>query len=142
MLLTAAADAVLVAHLAFIVFVAGGWLLVARWWRLAWLHLPAVIWGVVLELTGWLCPLTELENRLRLAGGEAGYSGGFIDQYVVPIVYPTTLTRAHQLLLGVALIAVNCAAYAWIVVRRRSAARGHGTGSDRSGRKVKGRRSW
>jgi hypothetical protein len=116
-----AADIVVVLHLAFIVFVAVGGLLVLRWPRLAWAHLPAVIWGALIELAGWICPLTPLENRLRAAASDPVYSGGFIDRYITPIVYPSGLTRALQLGLGVAVIAVNLVVYG-ILLKRQSRA--------------------
>jgi hypothetical protein len=117
-----AADLVLLGHLSFVVFVAVGGLLALRWPRIAWLHIPVAIWGAAVELGGWICPLTPLENRLRAAGGEAGYAGGFIEHYLVPIVYPSGLTRGHQLALGVAVLVVNLAVYG-VVVRRWSRAR-------------------
>ena len=105
------ADAVLVLHLAFIAFVAlGGWL-VLRWPRLAWLHLPAVAWGVWISLAGRVCPLTPLENRLRALGGEAGYSGGFIQHYLTSLIYPAELTRGFQVSLALFAVAVNLVAY-------------------------------
>lgn len=122
MIASLAADLVLIAHLAFVVFVAGGGLLVLRWLRLAWLHVPVASWGAAVELGGWICPLTPLENRLRAAGGEAGYAGGFIEHYLVPIVYPSGLTRGHQIALGVAVLVVNLAVYG-VVLRRCARAR-------------------
>lgn len=110
------ADLIVAGHLAFIVFVALGGFLVLRWRRLAFLHLPAAAWGILIEFRGWLCPLTALENRLRAAGGEAGYPGGFIDRYLAPIVYPPGLTRDTQLVLGVALLALNACIYSWLLV--------------------------
>jgi hypothetical protein len=118
------ADAVVVVHAAFVAFVAVGGLLALRWRRLAWLHVPAFLWGAAIELAGWICPLTPLENRLRRAAGEAGYGGGFIEHYLIPILYPAGLTRAHQIALGVAVLAVNATIYGALVVaavRRRGA---------------------
>jgi len=116
------ADAVLVIHLAFILFVVlGGWL-VAYLPKLIWLHLPVVAWGALIEFTGWICPLTPLENWLRNRGGEAGFSGGFIDHYLTPLVYPAGLTRGMQLALGAFVVAINIAAYAMIWRRRRAKA--------------------
>jgi hypothetical protein len=113
-----AADLVIVLHFAFVVFATLGGLLVLRWPRLAWLHLPAAAWGVYIEWSGGICPLTPLENRLRAAGGMPTYEGGFIDRYLTPILYPAGLTRDAQLWLGAALVGINVAAYlfAW---RRR-----------------------
>jgi hypothetical protein len=113
------ADAVVLVHLAFIMFVAAGGLLVLRWPRLAWVHVPAVVWGALIELAGWICPLTPLENRLRAAAGDAAYAGGFIDRYIMPIVYPDGLTRGMQLALGIAVIAVNLLIYGRLVIRRK-----------------------
>ena len=112
-----AADIVVLVHLAFILFVAAGGLLVLRWPRLAWMHVPAIIWGALIEFAGWICPLTPLENRLRAAAGEAAYAGGFIDRYIMPIVYPAGLTRGMQLGLGVAVIAVNLVIYGRLALR-------------------------
>jgi hypothetical protein len=113
-----AADIVVLVHLAFILFVAAGGLLVLRWPRLAWAHVPAVVWGAMVELADWICPLTPLENRLRATAGEAAFAGGFIDQYIMPIVYPAGLTRGMQLTLGAAVIAVNLVVYGSLVFRR------------------------
>lgn len=122
-----AADLLVVLHLIFILFVAAGGLAVLRWPRLAWAHLPAAVWGAAIELGGWICPLTPLENSLRLRGGEAGYTGGFIEHYILPLVYPSGLTREIQIGLGIAVIVVNGLAYTTLVLRRRRAGRGkHG----------------
>lgn len=115
------ADAVLVLHLAFILFVVlGGWLVAIRP-KLIWLHLPVVAWGASVEFLGLTCPLTPLENWLRDRGGESGYSGGFIDHYLTPLMYPAGLTRGMQLALGGIVVAINLAAYALIWRRRRRA---------------------
>lgn len=113
------ADLVVLLHLAFILFVMLGGLLVLRWRRLMWLHLPVVVWGAAIEFIGWICPLTPLENRLRAAAGEAGYSGGFIEHYLIPLIYPAGLTRELQWLLGALVLLVNAAVY-WRVLRGRS----------------------
>ena len=119
-----AADVVLVLHLLFILFVVlGGWL-VLRVPKLIWLHLPAAAWGAFIELSGGVCPLTPLENRLRAASGSAGYHGGFIEHYLVPVVYPSGLDRPVQVVLGVGVILVNAFFYGLLVrqwVRARSA---------------------
>ncbi len=113
------AGLVALVHLAFIVFVvAGGWL-VWRRPRLAWAHLPAAAWGAWIELTGRLCPLTPLENRLRAQAGAAGYPGDFLDHYLVSLIYPPGLTREIQVALGIVVIIVNAVAYAAALRRRR-----------------------
>ena len=106
------ADAVVVAHLAFIAFVLAGGVLALRDRKWAVLHLPAVAWGAFTEFTGTVCPLTPLENSLRRSAGEAGYAGGFIEQYVMPLIYPGALTSRMQVLLGLVVIAVNALVYA------------------------------
>lgn len=113
------ADAVLLLHLAFIVFVVFGVLLVWRFPRLAWLHLPAVIWAGLIELIGFTCPLTPLENQLLRLGGEAGYSGGFIEHYLLPLIYPLGLTREIQVWLGVLVIVINVVGYGLLQQRRK-----------------------
>ena len=112
------ADLTVVLHLAFILFAVSGGLLVLRWGRLAWLHLPAAFWGAAVELFGWYCPLTGVENWLRRAAGDAGYGAGFVEQYLLPVVYPARLTPGIQVALGLLLVAVNVIIYvlAW---RRR-----------------------
>ncbi len=105
------ADLVVVVHLSFMVFVVLGGLLALRWHWAAWVHLPAALWGAALEFFGWSCPLTPLESWLRRASGAGGYSGGFIEHYVLPIIYPAELTREMQLVLGAFVIAINLAIY-------------------------------
>ena len=119
MIYRALADLVLVVHLAIVVFVVLGGLLVLRWPRAAWLHVPAAIWGVLIEYTGWICPLTPLENSLRMRGGEAGYSGGFIEHYIQPLLYPAGLTRSTQVVLGSLALVLNLTAYVIVVSRMR-----------------------
>lgn len=111
------ADAVLLLHLAFILFVVFGALLVWRCRRLAWLHLPAVVWAGVIEFSGEVCPLTPLENHLRRLGGEVGYAGGFIEHYLLPVIYPPGLTHEMQVALGFAVIVINGLAYGWLLFR-------------------------
>jgi hypothetical protein len=113
------ADATVALHFAFIAFVVLGAFLVARNVGWAWLHLPAVAWVAWLEFTGAICPLTPLENMLRTRAGEAGYSGGFIDHYVLPIIYPAGLTPEIQIMLGVAVVVLNAIVYAWALSKRR-----------------------
>ena len=112
------ADVTLVLHLAFVAFVVGGGLLVARWPRVAWVHLPAVAWAAWVEFAGWNCPLTPLENWLRQQGGGTAYSSGFIEHYLVPVLYPSSLSRELQWALGTLVILVNAAVYLWVVRRR------------------------
>ncbi len=116
------ADFVVVIHFAFILFVLFGAFLAFRWRWMPWLHLPAALWGAAIELGGWFCPLTPLKNWLRQAAGTAGYSGGFVEHHLLPLVYPGRLTRPVQVALGLVVIIVNLAAYALVwrqVVRRR-----------------------
>ncbi|SPR98645.1 DUF2784 domain-containing protein [Cupriavidus taiwanensis] len=113
------ADLVVIAHALFIVFVVAGGLLVLRWPRAAWVHLPAAVWGVLIEWSGWICPLTPLENMLRRAAGQVGYSGGFVERYLLPLIYPAGLTPAVQLWLGLVVLVVNVAIYALWWRRRR-----------------------
>ena len=109
-----AADAVLVLHLAFIAFVVLGGLL-ALWWRgVLFIHLPAAAWGVFVELTGRVCPLTPLENSFRLKAGTAGYSHSFVEHYLLGIIYPVSLTREIQYVLGALVVVVNVAIYLWL----------------------------
>ena len=117
-----AADVVLVVHLAFVLFVVFGGLLVFRWPRVAWLHVPVALYGALIEFVGFVCPLTPLEVWLRRQGGEAGYSGGFVEHYVTAALYPTGLTREVQLALGVGVLALNAVVYGVLLRRRRRAA--------------------
>lgn len=117
------ADAVLVVHLAFIAFVLVGGIAVLRWPRLAWIHVPAAVWGVLIEFAGWICPLTPLENEFRELGGEAGYSGGFVDHYITSIIYPDGLTRTMQFAIGALVLIINTYVYVTLWRRQRSRAR-------------------
>lgn len=115
------ADAVLVFHLGFIVFVVVGGFAAVRWPRVAWLHLPCALWGAAVEFIDGVCPLTPLENTLReMAGGSAYSTTGFVERYLVPLVYPGALTRELQIALGAAVIAVNLVAYTLVLRARRS----------------------
>ena len=116
----AAADAILVTHLAFVLFAVFGALLVLRWPRLAWLHIPAVVWAAFVEFNGTICPLTPLEVILRRQAGEAGYAGGFIDHYFMPLLYPEGLTRDVQTMLGAIVVVINAAIYIVALRRRRA----------------------
>ena len=121
------ADALLVIHAVFVVFVVLGGALVWLRPRAAWLHLPAVVWGVGIEWTGAICPLTPLEQWLRLRAGVGTYEGTFIEQYVWPLLYPAALTRTDQWVLGAVALAINVAAYGWLWRRRRLGARRAGS---------------
>lgn len=115
------ATAVLLVHLAFILFVVLGGLLAWRWPKLAWLHVPAVLWGAYTEFAGVICPLTPWENALRRLGGESGYAGGFIEYYLIAAIYPDGLTREVQFALGTGVLLINAIAY-WrlaVLLRRR-----------------------
>lgn len=111
------ADLLVVLHAAFVAFVAVGGLLVLRWRRLAWIHVPVAAWGALISFAGWVCPLTPWEQHLRRLGGEAGggYTGGFIEHYLLPALYPQGLTRSHQVVLGLAVLLVNGAIYARVI---------------------------
>jgi hypothetical protein len=111
------ADLVVLVHGAFVVFVVLGGLLVLWNIRWAWVHLPAAIWGAIVEFAGKICPLTPLENHLRHLAGERGYTGGFIEHYIMPLLYPVGLTRERQALFGAILVAINIVAYSIVIVR-------------------------
>jgi hypothetical protein len=106
------ADALVIVHLLFVGFVMTGGFLLVRWPKLLWLHLPAVAWGAIIEFTGWVCPLTPLENQLRVLGGGSAYSGDFVERYLLPILYPENLTLPIQQVLGGVVVGVNLVAYA------------------------------
>ena len=113
------ADAVVLLHLAFVAFAVAGGLLVLRWRGVALLHLPALAWAAWVEFSGRICPLTPLENALRAAAGEAGYQGGFVEHYLLPLLYPADLTRELQWTLGSGLVVFNLAVYAAVVWQAR-----------------------
>jgi hypothetical protein len=113
------ADATVVLHLLFVAFVIGGGVLVLRWPRVAWVHLPAAAWGAWVEFAGWMCPLTPLENWLRQQGGGAIYTSSFIERYLLPVLYPSTLSREMQWALGVLVLLVNTAMYVLVIRSRR-----------------------
>lgn len=112
------ADAVLLFHLGFILFVLFGALLAVRWRRVLWLHVPCASWGIAVESLGWICPLTPLENELRSKAGLRGYSGGFVEQYVIPVVYPADLTRLVQIGAAGLALGINVGIYAWVLKRQ------------------------
>jgi uncharacterized protein DUF2784 len=114
------ADLVVAIHIAFVLFVVLGGLLVLRWRRLAYVHVPAAVWGAWIEFTGRICPLTPLENSLRARAGQAGYSGGFIEHYLLPLLYPSALTRTIQLVLGALVVVINLGIYGYLIGSRRS----------------------
>ncbi len=118
MLYRIAADGLVLFHLTFILFVLFGGLLVLKWRPLIWLHLPAALWGVCVEVLHLPCPLTTWENSTRLAAGQTGYGGGFIDHYVWPIIYPAGLTPGIQWVLGAVVLGINLLIYATLIRRR------------------------
>lgn len=112
-----AADLLLVFHFGFVCFVVAGGLLVPKWRWLMLLHLPAVLWAVLIEFQGWVCPLTPWEQQLRLAAGQSGYQDGFVEHYLLPVLYPSALDNDTQMILGGFVILVNVAVYCWILLR-------------------------
>ena len=115
------ADLTVLVHLAFLVFVVLGGLLVVRWPPVAWVHLPAAAWGAWVEFAGWVCPLTPLENWLRMQGGDPAYASSFIEHYLIPLLYPASLPRELQYALGAVVLVVNAVIYA-AVLRSRARA--------------------
>ena len=126
----ALANGVLLVHATFVLFVVLGGILVLRWPRLAWIHLPSAIWGALVEFAGWICPLTPLEDHLRRAAGEHTARGDFIEGLLVPLLYPSWLTREIQFALGAFVVLANAAVYGLVVARHR---RAHRSGSASSG---------
>jgi Protein of Unknown function (DUF2784) len=116
------ADLLVVLHLLFVAFVGLGGLLVLRWAWVAWLHLPAALWGMGIELTGRICPLTPLEQELRRRAGESAYQGDFVSHYLLPVLYPRGLTRGSQLVLAALVLGINLAIYSVVLRRRRATA--------------------
>jgi len=112
------ASLVVLAHMAFVAFVVAGGVLALRWPRVAWVHLPAALWGAMIALVGWVCPLTPLENWLRVRGGAAAYDTGFLGHYLLPILYPVSLTRGVQIATGVFVVVLNVLVY-WRALRAR-----------------------
>ncbi len=113
------ADLVVLTHFSFVVFVVVGGFVALRWPKLIYLHVPAAVWGAWIELAGWICPLTPLENHLRRLAGESGYAGGFIEHHITDVLYPRGLTTQIQVILGIAVVAVNAVAYGLYIRRRR-----------------------
>jgi hypothetical protein len=111
MIYNLAATSLALLHFGFIVFVLFGAFLVLKWPGLKWVHLPAAVWGVLIELFGWWCPLTKWENVLLQRAGRAGYGGGFVSHYIMPIIYPAGLTRGLEIVIGLLVLAINLAVY-------------------------------
>ncbi len=109
------AGLLVIIHLGFILFAVLGGVLIMKWRWVIFLHIPAVVWAALIEFKGWICPLTPWENQLRQAAGEAGYTGGFIEHYLIPVIYPEKLTPEIQIILGIFVIVVNVAVYSWIL---------------------------
>ncbi len=118
------ADLVLLAHFAFAVFAVTGGFLVLRYPVILWLHLPALSWGILIESMDWICPLTPLENTLRRLGGEAGYSGGFVEHFVSKLLYPENLPVELRYLLAALLSIANVAIYGYVIAEKRRRAQG------------------
>lgn len=113
-----AADFIVFLHFIFIVFVVAGGLLVFKWRWLIWLHIPAALWGSMIAIIGWVCPLTPIENRLRQAGGYEVYSSSFIEQYLIPVIYPSGLNRGMFIAMGVTVILINVIVYTILFIKR------------------------
>lgn len=108
------ADLIVLIHIGFVCFVLLGGLLALKWRRMMWVHLPAAAWGAIVELNGWICPLTPLENWLRSQAGEGGYTGDFITYYLLSILYPNDLTQEIQTILGIMVVVLNGVIYWWL----------------------------
>jgi len=117
MVYRALADCIVLVHAAFVAFVMLGGFFAWRWRAVLWAHVPAAVWGAAIEFAGWTCPLTPLENALRARAGLEGYRGGFVEHYVIPLLYPAGLTRPAQALLGTLVVVVNFVAYT-VFIRR------------------------
>lgn len=107
----------MVVHVAFVLFSVLGGFLVLKWELCAWIHIPAVMWAALIEFYGWVCPLTPLENWLREKGGGSSYGSGFIEHYIIPVLYPASLTQNMQIVLGVSVLGINFVIYGWILHR-------------------------
>lgn len=108
------ADLIVVIHLAFVLFAVLGGFLVLKWKRCAWIHVPTVVWAALIEFVGWVCPLTPFENWLRERGGAIAYRSGFVEHYILPLLYPTVLTRSLQIALGLLVLILNLVIYGWV----------------------------
>jgi hypothetical protein len=115
MLYRVLATMVAIVHLAFILFVVLGGVLVLRWPRVAWLHIPAAIWGALIEFAGWYCPLTHLENHFLRKAGRAGYTEGFVAHYLFAVIYPSGLTRGFEIAIGLFVVVVNATIYVRLI---------------------------
>jgi hypothetical protein len=113
------ANAVVIVHAAFVLFAVFGGFLIIRWRRLVWFHIPAVLWAALVEIAGWYCPLTPLENLLRQRAEKMIYQSDFIEHYIMPVLYPEVLTREIQMALGLAVLLINVSVYAWVWHSRR-----------------------
>ena len=111
----------MVVHVAFVLFSVLGGFLVLKWKFCAWIHIPAVMWAALIEFCGWVCPLTPLENWLREKGGGSSYGSGFIEHYIIPVLYPASLTQNMQIILGVFVLGINLVIYGWILHRTMKA---------------------
>ncbi len=114
------ANAVVIIHVGFVAFVVLGGFLAWRWQRITWLHLPTALYGVTIEFVGWVCPLTPLENHFRSLAGQSGYTGGFVEHYILPVLYPTDWTVSLRVILGALVLFVNALAYGvyfWRIAR-------------------------
>jgi|SRR5689334_9473671 len=114
------ADAIMLVHFLFVLFVIFGALLILRWPWIVWVHAPALTWGAIVEIRGMVCPLTPLESRLRLLGGEPGYVQDFLAQWLLTVLYPEYLTRGVQIAMGGLLLVLNLVLYFWISTSRRA----------------------
>ena len=113
------ADLLVLFHMVFILYVMAGALLIFKWPKTLWLHLPSCFWGMTVEFTGWICPLTPLEIQLRRLAGKEEYTGSFIEQYLIPIIYPIGLNQEIQMVLGGTVLIVNLSLYTLILIKRR-----------------------
>lgn len=112
------ADLALLAHFAFIAFVLLGGLLVLKWPQVAWLHIPAALWGALTEFFSLPCPLTPLEKHFQRLAGDTPYEGDFIARYLLPLIYPAGLTPTVQIVLGAIVVVMNIAIYGWVLTRQ------------------------
>lgn len=112
-----AANLLVILHLGFVCFLILGGFLVLKWKRTLYLHIPAAVWGALIEFQGWMCPLTSLEQQLRKMGYQSGYSEGFIEHYILPLLYPSFLTSDIQVVLGTFVIIINILIYGWVIMQ-------------------------